>query len=174
MTVKNFQENRVKSEMIDTDPFYTDGYKLKLCVYPNGVGIRKTTHVSVAICLMRGENDFKLRFPFHGIFIVRLLNWKQDSNHIEKTIVFDEATPGEKKNQVTTGDQAEYHYKRKFLSLDAIDHSDDELYVHEDRMTFEVEYQPLPKFGQYTTFLFCMFNISNHIILLILSISEIS
>ena len=151
--------------MIDTEPFYTnpDGFKLKLCVYPNGVGKCKTTHVSVAICLMRGKNDHNLQFPFYGVFTVRLLNWKQDSNHIEKTIVFDEATPAKNKNQVNTGDQAEHHYKRKFVSLDAID-SDDELYVHEDRMIFEVQYQPLPRSGQYTTFLFCMRNLSNHII----------
>ena len=143
MRIENFNEKRAGAEVINTEPFYTnpDGYKLKLCVYPNGVGIRTTTHVSVSICLMRGENDHKLRFPFYGIFIVKLFNWKQDSNHIEKTIVFDEATPAKNKNQVTTGDEAEGQYKRKFLPLVDIDHPNDELYVHKNVMMFEVEYK---------------------------------
>ena len=117
---------------------------MTLCVYLNGVGRCKRSHLSVSICLMSGENDDKLMFPFYGMFIIKLLNWKQDSNHIEKSIVFDEATPKERNSKVpSTKKQAEGHYKRSFCTHGDLTSAKHEEYIREQRVCFEVQFLQL-------------------------------
>ena len=62
--------------MWKSNPFYTHprGYKICLKIYTNGNGDGLGTHISVFICLMRGEFDFHLKWPFEGDVFVRLLN----------------------------------------------------------------------------------------------------
>ena len=69
-------------------PFYTSvkGYKLRLTVYPNGMGASKGTHLSLGVSLMEGEYDHELQWPINAIITIQLLNWSSDSNHIQGTI----------------------------------------------------------------------------------------
>ena len=55
-------------------PFYSHvrGYKMCLNVYANGHGKGKGTHVSVFVCLMMGEFDDDLKWPFSGTFAIQL------------------------------------------------------------------------------------------------------
>ena len=64
-------------------PFYSHfgGYKMCLCVYSNGIGAGKGTHISVYTCLMKGENDDNLKWPFRGTITVTLLNQLQPDKH---------------------------------------------------------------------------------------------
>ena len=57
-------------------PFYTHtrGYKLSLVVHTNGYGIYTGTHMSVGICIMKGEFDDDLQWPFQGEITVQLLD----------------------------------------------------------------------------------------------------
>ena len=57
-------------------PFYTHprGYKMCLCVYANGTGDGRGTHVSVFAHLMKGEFDDHLKWPFLGNVTIQLLN----------------------------------------------------------------------------------------------------
>ena len=74
-------------------PFYSSerGYKLLLKVYANGSGSDRGTHVSVYVYLMKGEYDEQLKWPLNANIIVRLLNWTEDSGHVERIIEFDES-----------------------------------------------------------------------------------
>ena len=53
-----------KKYQIESDPFYTAGYKLKVKIYPNGSGSGKNTHLSMFIVVMKGEYDAILPWPF--------------------------------------------------------------------------------------------------------------
>ena len=69
-------------------PFYThpQGYKFCVAVRANGWGDGAGTHVSVGANMMEGEHDDRLEFPFRGTFHIKILNWRQDSNHTQDTI----------------------------------------------------------------------------------------
>ena len=69
-----------------SEPFYTHrgGYKMQLQLNPGGFGVGKGTHLSFFVCIMRGENDDKLQWPFRGRVIVQAYNrgtntWDKDS-----------------------------------------------------------------------------------------------
>ena len=61
-------------------------------VYANGSSSGADTHVSVYVCLMRGEHDDKLNWPFQGDITIQLLNQKRDQEHVEYTIHFNDAS----------------------------------------------------------------------------------
>ena len=63
---------------------------LKVCV--NGFRNAKGTHVSVYVSLLKGEYDSNLDWPFKGVVIVELTNWKNGKDHLSHTIVFNEQT----------------------------------------------------------------------------------
>ncbi|XP_019855801.1 PREDICTED: TNF receptor-associated factor 5-like [Amphimedon queenslandica] len=80
--------------------FYTSpgGYKMPLNVLANGQGTSKGTHVSFFVCLMAGEYDDSLEWPFQGEVTVELLNQLEDQNHKKITIQYNESTEGPCKN----------------------------------------------------------------------------
>ena len=78
-----------------------------LSVAANGYGSGAGTHVSVRVCLMRGEHDDKLKWPFQGDIPIQLLNQKQDQEHVEYTSDFgDEAIAYGSAARVTSGERA--------------------------------------------------------------------
>ncbi len=56
---------------------------MRLRVDANGDGNGKGTHVSVYICLMRGDNDDNLKWPFKGTIEVSLLNQLEDGQVLD-------------------------------------------------------------------------------------------
>ncbi|KAL5502882.1 hypothetical protein EMCRGX_G009731 [Ephydatia muelleri] len=72
--------------------FYThfNGYKVCISVYPNGHLNAKSTHLSVFISLMSGENDDNLVWPLRATFTVTLLNQIRDANHRSHVFTIDE------------------------------------------------------------------------------------
>ena len=93
--MNSFSKHQKASSTWYSPPFQTqpDGYKLQLQVVADGSGHGKGTHVSVRVHLMKGENDAKLEWPFKGQIIVRLLNWREDKQHVEKVINFSDDDP---------------------------------------------------------------------------------
>uniref|UniRef100_A0A1X7VPZ9 Uncharacterized protein n=1 Tax=Amphimedon queenslandica TaxID=400682 RepID=A0A1X7VPZ9_AMPQE len=75
--------------------FYTSpgGYKMMLCVYANGYGRGKGTHMSCYTVLVPGEYDDVLGWPFEGEVTVELLNQNEDRNHKKLIIKYDDSTP---------------------------------------------------------------------------------
>ena len=146
-TVKKYNQLKANDEEIYTDPFYTTqgGYKMIMSVYPNGNGSFRGTHLSVFISLMKGENDHILSFPINGIFKIQLLNWRQNSGHVEKIVQFDESSPERIRLQVTTGeDDAEGSYGLPgYLSHDELENSSDyKEYIHNNTLCFKIQFEP--------------------------------
>jgi len=76
-----------------SDPFYTHdrGYKLCVRIDANGYKKQRGTHMSVFICLMKGEYDDELSWPFHGEIAVELLDQNAlEGKHHRCTICYDE------------------------------------------------------------------------------------
>ena len=59
------------------------GYRLCLEVYSNGCSGGMGTHVSIYTCIMRGQFDDSLQWPFMGAITIQLLNQTEDKNHVE-------------------------------------------------------------------------------------------
>ena len=84
----NYNEHKRVGDKWFSVPFYstTNGYKLQLRVDANGFASGKDTHLSVGICLMKGEYDESLNWPLNSEITIQLLNWREDKAHVE-TIV---------------------------------------------------------------------------------------
>ena len=103
----NFSEHKRAGDHWWSKPFYTgpDGYKLQIRVDANGDGKGKDTHVSVYVYLMKSENDDVLSWPLQCDITIRLLNWREDKRHVEKTVEHYKA-PIESRTKVTQGEEA--------------------------------------------------------------------
>ena len=97
-----FGKKKCNDEEWYSPGFYTSpgGYKMSLYVDANGNGDGEGTHVSYYICLMSGEYDDILEWPFQGEVTVELLNQLEDKNHYKYTIGFNESTLQECKERV--------------------------------------------------------------------------
>ena len=63
-----------------------------LKAYANGHGPGKGTYLSVFVCLMRGEFDDQLKWPFRGKIAVKLVNQEEDKDHVVETTNFTSST----------------------------------------------------------------------------------
>ena len=72
-------------------PFYThpNGYKLCLVVYPNGLILGRGSHVSIFVGLLTGERNDQLVWPLEVDVIIKLLNWKDDKDHYERSMTMN-------------------------------------------------------------------------------------
>ena len=107
--------------------FYTRqrGYRMSLHVSPNGLATAKGTHVSVYMCLVRGEFDEHLKWPFRGDITVQLLNQREDQNHHEMTVRFTDTTTEDIAGRVMSGVRANPWGKPFFISHDALGYNRD-------------------------------------------------
>ena len=122
LTMTNFEQHKIDSDLWFSHPFYThpQGYKMCLTVCANGLNRGKGTHVSVAAYLMQGEFNDHLKWPFQGRVVIQLCNQLQDKYHHGHTIDFSEITDAKIISQVTTGDRTETGWGRHTL----ISHTD--------------------------------------------------
>ena len=130
-------------------PFYSavGGYKFCLKVYPNGMSSGHGTHLSVYLCLMRGENDDQLKWPFDGSVTVTMLNQRQDGHHHSLLLWDRSSVPPDFKKRVTHGNIASYgrgvsrFFPHKDLSLDLASNTH---YLAKDTLYFRIEVTPPP------------------------------
>ena len=96
-TMTNFEEYKRDNDEWHSPPFYThpNGYKMCLRIDANGNGRYKGTHLSVLVCLMRGEFDDQLKWPFKGKITVKLTNQEEGVDHLVKTVSFTSSIPQE-------------------------------------------------------------------------------
>lgn len=94
--VTEFEQKKTHSAQYNSPPFYTssNGYKISIEVFPNGVREGARTHVSVFVSILQGKYDDDLSWPFNGGFTIQLLNQKQDSNHHSAIFRFNYHTVG--------------------------------------------------------------------------------
>lgn len=104
LCMQHFDDHRMNSGCWYSKPFlsHSKGYKMCLRVDANGIGTSHGTHVSLFICLMQGDYDEELVWPFQGKIIVELLNQIQDSHHHMGTIQFDSQQNDECNSRVTS------------------------------------------------------------------------
>ena len=90
LIMTNFKEYQEDNDRWYSPHFYThpNGYKMCLCVDANGSGSDEGTHLSVSVCLMKGEFDDQLKWPFQGKITVRLVNQEENKDHVVKTISY--------------------------------------------------------------------------------------
>ena len=103
----NFSTHKKSNEIWYSPPFYTstDGYKLQMKVHANGCGDGKGTHVSLGVCLMKGEHDQYLQWPFKGDISIQMLNWREDNQHKETIIPFNDNDDIEYRSKVIEGER---------------------------------------------------------------------
>ena len=101
LTMTNF---KVNSDDWFSPPFYThpQGYKMSLNVVADGYGEGKGTHMSVFACLVQGEFDDHLKWPFRGHVVIQLCNQLQDKYHHGYTIDFSKTTDARIISRVTS------------------------------------------------------------------------
>ena len=88
----DFQKHKKSNDEWYSPPFYTHlgGYRICLRVDANGCGRGNGTHVSVFVCLMRGEFDDLLEWPFLGEVTIQLK--KTDPPHHQMIIPYNDDT----------------------------------------------------------------------------------
>ena len=131
VTMKDFEQRRANDDIWFSPSFYTHprGYRMCLGVYANGYDDREyvsyrycgLTYVTVNICLMRGEWDNYLKWPFRGYITIQLLNQIKDKGHLEKTLDFNDGIPDEVAGRVTSGEIAEGYGWPEFISHLSLD-----------------------------------------------------
>ena len=91
--MNNFRQLRRNDDTWDSPPFYThdQGYKMCLEVEPNGSGDGYGTHLSVFVCLMKGEFDSMLNWPFRGVVTYKLLDQRL-GRHVTDVLEFDDSS----------------------------------------------------------------------------------
>ena len=70
-----------------SDPFLTGPYGYKMCVelHPNGLNEGWNTHLSIFVCLLRGEYDDILPWPFNRKVIITLIE-QQPNPYLKKNV----------------------------------------------------------------------------------------
>ena len=76
--IKLKQVKNKEKQYVISDPFYRNGYKLKLRLYPNGNDIVKNTHLSIYIVVLKGEYDAMLPWPFKKRVKLTLIDQQED------------------------------------------------------------------------------------------------
>ena len=120
-------------------PFYThpQGYKMCVEVFINGLDSNK--YVSLYTCIMKGENDDELSWPFYGKLTVELLNQKSDDHHHVYTIHYDKSIPQHYCERVLIGERNRGWGNHRFISHSKISQEDSIVqYVKDDCIKFRI------------------------------------
>ena len=102
-SMPDFEHKKSTNSSWYSTSFYTHprGYKMCLRVEANGLNDGKNSHVSVYLCVVRGEYDESLKWPFRGAVTVQLLNQLGGDEHHTKIIPLT--------------DKSDYYFKRAVL-----------------------------------------------------------
>ena len=143
--MEGFQKKMKKNEVWYSGPVYSHfgGYKMCLCVYANGVEEGKDTHVSVLICMMRGDHDSRLKWPFKGTVEVSLLNQLEDDEHHcdDLWASYYNDIPESSSGRVMRGERSEGWGDTEFILHEDLDYDDDNerQFLKDDTLFFKVD-----------------------------------
>ncbi len=135
----HFQQHKKASDSFYSDPFYTSprGYKLCVKIYANSIGDGKGTHVSVFACLMKGNHDDTLTWPFLGTVTFELLNQLEDENHHKLTSNFID---NERSKRIVEGDRGVGWGFHEYIPHTRLEHNPTKncQYLKDDSLIFRV------------------------------------
>ncbi len=117
--LNNYQMYKRENKQFFSPPFCSSysGYKMCLRADANGDGSAAGTHVSVFACLMKGDHDDTLTWPFTGSVTFELLNQLEDKHHEKMSISF----PADgKASQRVVDDKRGGYGRSKFISHAAL------------------------------------------------------
>ena len=143
--MEGFKEKRKMNEDWFSDPVYSHfgGYKMCLNVMANGYGSGSSTHVSVFMALMKGDNDGNLKWPFKGTIKVSLLNQLEDGQHCTKQLWSPcQDVPERSSGRVTEGEKANAaHGLGLFISHQDLNYNSDKncQYLKDNTLFFRVD-----------------------------------
>ena len=102
-TLRGFEHLKSTSGRWFSPSFYSHqrGYRLCFYVQSNGSGSGKGTHVSIYVCIMQGQFDDSLQWPFREAITIQLLNQTEDKNHVELIINFSDCVDSNYNKRVT-------------------------------------------------------------------------
>ena len=82
-----YQQRKKEDKAVFSPSHYIspNGYNAKIEVHANGFVEGKGTHVSAFMCIVRGDYDNQLKWPFVGTVTLTLLNQLEDKNHYIQT-----------------------------------------------------------------------------------------
>ena len=140
--MRDFEQQKAENDSSYSPSFYShpQGYKMCLEVLANGEGTGRGTHVSVSACLMRGEWDSYLKWPFRGDVTIQLLNQIEDKGHHKDTLNFTNDTPNDCAAQVTASERAESWGWDQFISQHKLNYRDNKncQYLKYDSLHFRI------------------------------------
>ena len=138
----HYQKQKVDNQCWYSPSFlsHPGGYKMCLRVDTNGIGATEGRHMSVFVCLMQGENDANLVWPFRGTVTIELLNQMQDSKHHSGAIRFDSHECNEGNSRVTCVVSGTGRGWPKFISHDELmyNHKTGSQYLKNDTLFFRI------------------------------------
>ena len=134
----NFSQHKKDDDRWNSTPIYSgpQGYKMRLLVDANGQGIGGGTHVSVFVQIIQGEYDDTLTWPYTGTVTYKIINWKEDRNHVKKTVDFSIAS-AHCCNKPTGEDSNKGYGHYKVLSHDELYGSNSQ-YINDDMLCIRV------------------------------------
>ena len=134
-TMENYEKHKRNGNGWYSPPIYTHpgGYNVCLSVDANGVGSGRGTHVSVGVCVMKGEFDDQLKWPFRGQITVQIVN-QEGKKHYTETIHFTDKTPDIHADRVTQGERNNGWGFSKFISHEDLESK----HLKHDNLCFRV------------------------------------
>ena len=143
LTMPNYSQQKKDTDEWFSPPFYTGpgGYRMCLRVRGIGQGSGLGSHVSVFVHLMRSENDDKLKWPLTGEVRVQVVNLREDKNHVELKVPFNDKMLPEARSRVSGRDRAlkgiGFHefVKRDNLSFNVVKNTE---YLQNDCISFRI------------------------------------
>jgi outer membrane murein-binding lipoprotein Lpp len=137
-TVSRFSERKFNKEPFVSPPFYTHLRGYKVCVRVDLHGTNN--HVAVHCCIMRGEHDEGLGWPFRGDIHIHIQNQLRDNYHYMKVIKYDDTTGENKARKVVTGHMNYLHGFNQFIAHKdlGLDQANNCQYLKGDAIDFEV------------------------------------
>lgn len=146
-TMTNYIRCKHTRNLWFSPPFYSAyrGYKMLLRVDAFGVGDGKGTHLSLYVCIVKGQYDEKLVWPVKGEMVVQLLNWKDNSKHVRELVGFSG-------NRITSdtavGPRPKGKGRHQFATHRVIESTADEMaqYIQNDCLRLQVDKINIPDF----------------------------
>ena len=140
--LSGFTDKRDSKEPWYSPTFYTSpgGYMMVLRVDVSGDGSNES-FMGCYICLMAGEYDHALEWPFSGVATIELLNQLEDKNHKTYQLVFDNALPQSCRERVygkTSTSGPGWGFSKFIAHSELANSSTSSQYLCDDKLYFRV------------------------------------